>query len=301
MADNKTVVAKEETDSTIAWDELSSKLEHACQKLWAEDKVSAIPVQAIANEIKIGFRHAEQIIASLRQTMQEQAELIRRDYEAQYVNKLAASDMQLKSANGRRSELEEELAKSKAHIQTLLADVAKKEEENAAFQEKYLKIEAQKDSARAKQMEDFIAELEAKDREREAFWKQRHEVMETEVKQRQQSLEKRHSDLVAEMQQRTDEALKLYQQKEAKLAELRKQFMAEFQTREAYLHEQQEHVQKQSEALVTRLNSLEQEYGKKRAELDKLKRDLQEEISELTRHYTGRVEKAKTRNEAAAG
>ncbi len=274
-----------EKNGTIHLDDLWQKLDAACQKLWQEDKVAAIPMQAVADEVKIGFRHAEQLLTSLRRNAEEQATLLSEEFQGRYEGKITSLERQLAAAQAKIAQLEQDGAKAAKHVESLLGQIETKEQENTEFREKYLKVEIQRDSERAKQLESFIAELEAKERERENHWKQRHEALESDVKRRQEHNEAEYRRLLDEIKQRAQEMEDSYAKKEAVLRDLQRQVHAELQSKEVRLKDHEADLKAQSEALAAHAQELERAYGQKRAELDKLKVDLRAEIAELAKQY----------------
>jgi len=275
-------------NGTVHLDELWQKLDAACQKLWQEDKVAAIPLQAVADEVKIGFRHTEQVLTSLKRNAAEQANLLAEEFKARYENKIGALERHLAGAQARIAQLEQEAQKSAAHIESLLSQVELKEKENTEFRERYLKVELQRDSERAKQLEEFVAELEAKERQREAHWKQRHESLEGDVKRRQEQLETEYHRLLDELKKRAMDMEDGYVKKEDVLRDLQRQLQSELQSKETRLKDQEIALKAQSETLAAHAHELEQAYAQKRAELDKLKVDLRAEIAELAKQYRSR-------------
>ena len=251
-------------DYEINLDAVCEKLEIVCRKVWDEDRVSAVALQAASNEIIAGLGRAKEIISSLRQELQTQESVIKHGCET----RTAALEEELDIAKARTAAVEEELHKARAKIEALIKDLETKEEGNALFQEKYLKLEARKDSERADHMEKFIEEEDVKEREREAFWKQRQQTLENDLKKHESEFEKKRRDLLEEMQHSAEETRKLHLLKETELMDAQKQLQAEFQSREAALLEQ------------------EREYARKYEELEKLKQNLRAEIAELTRQHT---------------
>ena len=250
-------------DYDINLDALCEKLETVCRKVWDDDRVSAVPLQAVSNELIAGIRRAEEIIASLRQDLQSQRPAITREFE----EKLALLQEKIEHADARTASVNDELRKVRAKIDALRKDLEAKEDELSLFQEKYLKLEVQKDSARTDHMEKFIEEQDIKERERENFWKQRHLALEKDLKTHEADFENRRRSLMEELQSSAEEARKLNLRKEAELAETQKQLQAEFHTRGKALQER------------------ELEYARKYEELEKLKQNLRAEIAELTRQY----------------
>ena len=250
-------------DYEVNLDALCGKLEGVCRKVWDEDRLSAVALQAVSNEIVAELRTAKEVITHLRQELQTQEAAVRRECETR-TDVMAET---LNIAKTRAAAVEEELRKARAQIESIRKDLETREEENALFQEKHLKLEAQRDSERAAHMEEFIAEMETKEQEREAFWKQRHQVLENDLKAQQEELRKQHNNRLKELEGSAEEARKLEHQKETQREQTQKQLQSDLQRREELLRGQ------------------ELENVKRFAELEKLKHDLRAEISELTRQY----------------
>ncbi len=250
-------------DYDINLDAVCEKLETVTRKVWDEDRVSAVALQAVSNEIIAGLRRAEEIVSSLHQELQNRESVLNREWEA----KASALEEKTDAALAKALALEDELFKAKAKIASLMRDLEAKEEENGLFQEKCLKAEAQKTAERAAHMEKFIEEQGEKEKEREEFWKQRHQALESDFKRREQEFEKRQRDLLEEMQRSAEDTRKLQLQKEMELMDAQKQLQAEFQVREKAQREK------------------EREYARKYEELEKLKQNMRAEIAELTRQH----------------
>lgn len=246
------------------------KLEAVCRKVWDEDRVSAVALQAVSNELTEGWRRAEECIAALRQELQTRESVIAHECEL----KLGAMQKTLEAAKASAASGEEALQNAKARIETLRGDLEKKNEENAAAKERYLTLEAQKDSERSARMEKFIEEEDAKERERENFWQKCHQTLNTDLKKHESEFEKQRRELLEELQRTAEETRKLYLQKELELMEAQKQLQAEFQAREANMHKR------------------EHEYALKYEELEKLKHNLRSEIADLTRQYQPKAKDA---------
>lgn len=255
-----------EKDHIFDPDAVLRKLEGVCGKLWDEDRVSAVALQGVTNEITAGFRRAGEMIVSLQRELQAKESAVRGEFEA----KLEAAEGKLAAALARTAGVEEEWSRAKAKIEALLKELEGKEEENAGFQEKHLRIEAQKDSERAAHMEKFLAEETARERERELFWEQRSQELEAELKRREGELEVRRREHVEEARRSAEEAGKLLSRKEEQLAERRRQLEDEFHGLEAALLERGK------------------EYAKKCEDMETLKKNLRAEIIELTREYPRR-------------
>jgi chromosome segregation ATPase len=273
------------TNGDVDLNELWGRLESACQKLWQEDKVAAIPLQAVADEVRIAFRHVEQLMGSMKRTVDEQQSLIAHEFQARYDAKVSMLERQLAESQARVKDLEKEQAKSKAHVDALMSDIEVKEKENTEFREKYLKIELQRDSERAKQLESFLEELNVKEREREAHWKQRSATLEDDIKLRQRHLDEEYRRPLEDLQQRAAEMEDSYTKKEVALKELQRQLLTEFQLKDAKLKDTEASLKVQSESLASHAQELDRSYGQKRAELERLKQDMRAEIAELARHY----------------
>lgn len=252
-----------EKDPIFDPDEIFKKLEAVCRKLWDEDRVSAVALQAVSNEVTSGFSRAGEIIASLHHELQVKESVLRNEYDM----KLREAGEKLAAALARTAGVEEEWCRAKLKVNALLKELEAKEEENSGFQEKHLRIEAQKDSERAAHMEKFIEEENAREHERELFWEQRNRELEAEFKRLEHELQTRYREALEEARRSAEETGKLLSQKEAKLLEARKQMEEEYRVREAALSERGK------------------DYAKKCEEMEALKRNLRAEIGELTREY----------------
>ena len=279
----------EKVNERVHLNELWERLDSACRKLWQEDRVSAIPLQAVAEEIKAEFRGTEQLLESMKKALQDQKKLISQDYELQYGDRIVSLEKELQHYKSHSAALEEQLAKEKSHVESLLKDVESKEEENVQFREKYLKIEAERDAVRAKKMEEFHREMETKADDIERMWEERKKALESESKHRKDEPEKKYQALLEAVRLRAEETETQYLQKEAKLLEAQKQIQAELQARDERLHAVEEALRKQTDAANARAAELEREYAQKRTELDGLKQRMQAEMGEVLKRYQAKT------------
>lgn len=256
-----------EKDYDINFDELWKKLEDVCQKVWDDDKASAVMLQAVINEVEIGFKQAKELIVILRHELKMKDSASESEYNA----KLITMEEKLNMSETRKNFFENEYEKVKEKNESLMNDLVIKEEENANFHEQYLKLGTEKDFEQSDHMEEFIKTTMEKDKKRQKFWEGRQNDLEINFKSREDELEKKYREMNSEISKSNAQAQGLYLQKEADLMEARKQFQLEFQNRE------------------TEMLKREQDYEQKYEELEKLKKDLRKEIAELTSQYEART------------
>ncbi|MFA6434202.1 MAG: hypothetical protein WCW52_05855 [Elusimicrobiales bacterium] len=299
---------------------LTFKLDSVCRKFWDEDRSAAVPLEAVAGEIKIAVGRAEQVMAELGRVAQlcesstraldsemrkekVRADTLQEELKAamsriEKISAEAAADheaaaragamaarleQELKLGKEGAAALQEELKAGKAYTEKILREAAGLKEEIVALKDEHLKAEARKDAERAKKMEDLISSLSEKKRELEAAWARRHSALEAEQKESRTGFEKMHKALLEEMRVNAAGAEKAYSQKEAKLIEFNRRLIEEFQDREGKVRALEEDLRAKAFTLDEASAELGREFERKRAELEGLKNKILAEISELVK------------------
>lgn len=236
--------------------ELWSRLDAAVRKLWQEDRVSAIPVQAAVEELKVEWERLEQLLESLKHSNQAMHQAMLKQFEQEYRNRLGDMEEQLRLATSRVTGLEESLGKERSRVAALLEQIERQEAESTRFKQEGLRAEADREAARTRFIEEFQRDLEAKSERMERSWTERLRSLEADFRARRDELESAYS--------RANEDL---------------------QAREARCYNQEIQIKQQADELSRRASALEKEYMSKRAEIETLKARMQAEITELIRSY----------------
>jgi chromosome segregation ATPase len=236
-------------DSLVsAW----TRLEAVGRRLWDENSVCAVEVQALIEEFKgevhridTHLRNIEDVRSHDRQEHAEDLADLRRQYELELAG--------VKS----RLELSEQAVHSKdTRIAELMKTIAQKEEENLDFHSQIMRIAATNDETKAKKMEAFYQELLKKENSLSDSWTQRHKTLESEHEHLQALLAARQAELDAWENRRLNE---------------------------------EESIKKRSTDVEIKSQQLAQEYRKKQQEIEDLKASLQRSITELVRQYQSRL------------
>lgn len=268
---------------------LSGRLDEACRKLWDEDHVAAVPLQALADEIKALLPAPAKAISELGAASEERegrmlelaerlkaaegrlAECLARAEAGHAVVRL---EQELKLEKERTAVLRGELKTAKEHAEAALLETAAKEEELTNFKERHLRADAQKDSERAQKNADLLAGIEEKERELEASWTRRHKTLEAEQKEHQANFEKRHREILEALRDNSAGLEKTYAQKEARLLELNKRLIEEFQDREGKTRAVEEELRARTAMLAAAEAALARDFEEKQAELEAVKNKI---------------------------
>ncbi|MBI4679097.1 MAG: hypothetical protein HY748_16085 [Elusimicrobia bacterium] len=154
-------------------DRLYQHLDLVCQRMWKEDRASAVEVQAVAEEAKSELRHLERLAQTIEHRLMEESRAVRDEAQRLYDTKVSQLERQLSETTALNVVLQNSLANERQRFDTAFRELEGKEGDIAQFKEKYLKAEAQRDEARAKMMEDFTAEYDAKSKQLESHWAER--------------------------------------------------------------------------------------------------------------------------------
>ena len=177
-------------------EEILGRLDSCCQKLWDEDRTSAVQVQVAIEEAKLELKRLERLALSLEEQIPEERRLGRVEVERRFQERVAELEVRLKQADEISSGLKEALAQERARVEKLFSENQTREEELNRFKEKELKAEVDRDAARAKKMEQFAGNIEAHSADLEKLWSERQQHLEGDFKKRNTDLEKRYETLL---------------------------------------------------------------------------------------------------------
>lgn len=233
---------------TEAWE----RLEAVCRKLWEENSVNAVEVQAVVEEFKAEVHRVD----AHRANADEMRSLDLRDYDERVAALRQNYEIELTGLK-KRLELQDGMLHEKdMRIEELLKTLARKEEENLNAHAQALRMSASSDEAKAKKMEEFYQEMIKKDAAQADVWQQRHLTLEAESEHRQKIFAERQNELDAWEKRRISE---------------------------------EESLKKRNTDLELRSQELSQEYRKKQQEIEELKASLQKSVTELVRQYQSRL------------
>ncbi len=268
-------------------EDLLARLDAACQRLWDEDRTSAISVSAVAEEAKLELRRLEQAVKSLEEQVPEERRLGRMETETIYHEKVRELEARLRQTEEIGAGLKDSLAHERQRVEKLFRENESREEEVAQFKEKALKAEAERDATRSKKMGELAGDLEARSAELERLWTQRHDQLEEDHKRRREEMEKKHESFLKDLDSRVQHA-------EAGLREREESFRTQHASSEVALRERDKRVgdletrlHQQAEAIVARAAELEKDYGRKRDELESIKTKMREQVAQAVRLYHG--------------
>lgn len=274
------------------WDRLNS----TCRSLWNEDSPSAVNLQAIVEEFKGEVHRVTQLVHAMRESLSEQKTKLQSEFQAVYSDKIRTYELQLANASSRIAALDETLLKEREKVESLLKDLLHKDEENAAFHEKFLRIESEHDEERTRKMEAFYLDLQKKGGEMEVSWAARRGDLENEFKQRTLDLQKKHDALFEEIKKRASTLEGEYSRRERELTESQETLTKQMSSWESNRTAQEQSLIKRDQELKLQGEALASEYRKKQKDLEDLKEKMQREIGQLVQFY-----QSKTRSESGAG
>lgn len=185
-----------DTDSgNIRLVEKWERLETVCHGLWAESSPSAVGVQVLIEEFKEETRRAGRLLVSYRKMLEEQRQVIAKEYTDIVSDKIGGLELQLSRDAERIAALNETLSKKEATIQGLLTQLAAAKAESVDFHDKFLMTASENDEILAKRMAAFHEELVNKAAELEAVWEDRRKTLEIGDKHRVEALNQKQMDL----------------------------------------------------------------------------------------------------------
>lgn len=264
---------------------LADRLDHASKRLWNEDRISAVEVQVVVEEAKAELKRLEKLTQSHSAQLLEARRLGREEAEGANKARLTDLESRLHQAQQLNASLKDSLAQERSRVERQFQELEAREQEITQFREKYLKAETERDSVRAKKMEEFARETEAKASEMESLWAQRHHQLEADHRKRREDLERNYEDLLKNLEVKTSEVEAQYHHRESALAESRKKLETTLRDREARCAALETALHKQGSVLTERAAELEEDYTRKRAELTSLKEGMQQEIAALIQRY----------------
>ncbi len=266
---------------------MAFRLDSASRKLWDEDKAAAVPVEAVAVELKTAIDRVEKAFAEFNRAVKGGAEAAARAEEArdsavraleselklertkaatlQEELRVAAAGFErdMKAVNGRCDVMKEEVHSLTARLETALREAAQLEDQLVAAKEAHLKAEAQKDADRSRRMDELVAGMGEKERALEEAWSRRHK-----------ELEDHHRAMVEELRAGAERMEKVYAQKEARLMELNKRLIDEFQDREGRARAMEEDLRAHTALAASASAELQREYERLRAGLEEERKKI---------------------------
>ncbi len=228
------------------------RLEALCRRLWDDNSAAAVEAQAVFEEFKGEVHRVDTMLTNLDEMRAHD----RNEHDEDLAGMRRHYEMEIAGLKKRSELLEKGVAERDARIDGLLQTIARKEEENLEFHSQVLRMSATTDEARAKKMEEFYTELVKKETGMEATWTQRHKALEEEHAHLQQIIAVRQTELEAWDKRRVSE---------------------------------EDALKRRSTDVELKSQQLAQEYRKKQAEIEDLKKSLQASITDLVRQYQSRL------------
>lgn len=257
-------------DLTGVWDRMGD----VCKKLWSEDRVSAVSLQALLEEFKGEVERAQQTLVTYQRTLQETRKTISLEITAEYKNQLSLLQTQLAAAREDAASVSKALQAEKDHSSQLAAALETQEAKNLEFKDRFLKTEMERDVVRGRKMEEFYQEVLVKSKDLESSWEQKHRELETKYLTQEEDLRKKNVEHLEGVRKLALDLERTYSQKEAELGASYERLRGEMESRESKCLKLEEDLRSREEGLNAR-----------RRELDDLKLKLQQEISAVVRGY----------------
>lgn len=257
-------------DLTGVWDRMGD----VCRKLWAEDRVSAVTLQALLEEFKGEVERAQQTLVTYQKTLVETRKTVSQQIAAEYKGQIAHLESALAAAREEAAASAKSQQAEKEHGAQLASALEIQEAKNLEFKDRFLKTEMERDVVRGRKMEEFYQEVLAKSKDLEASWEQKHRELESKYIAQEEELRKKNVEHLEGIRKLALDLEKTYSQKEADLGASYERLRQEMEGREAKCLKMEEDLRKQEDGLTAR-----------RRELDELKLRLQQEISAVVQGY----------------
>lgn len=177
--------------------EIWNRLDALCLRLWHEDRIAAVGLQAVIEEYKGEIARAEQMLSGLQKALGEQRQTLESSFNQQYqsektqwTERHAALERQVKS-------LEDSLAQERARSEDFRKKLETTERAYSEFKETALKKEAELDTSHSAHLRGLLDEME----KREA----RMAEGETDLRRKANTLEDRIRELETAYQKKNQE------------------------------------------------------------------------------------------------
>lgn len=273
------------TNEGVHLGDMWDRLDAICQDLWKEDRVGAVPLQAVLEEFRGMVVKADQLIISYQKALHDTRRSISSEMDDTYQERLKHLELRVDQLKHEKTDLEDILSKERAREESLTKKLNYMETENIEFKEKFLQAEMDRDAVRAKKMEELFAELVKKEETLETSWQERHAELEAEHLRKGEELRKKNSEHLEGVRRVAQEMEKAYAQSEAEHTTAHEKVRQEMDSRESRCLKWEADLRKKDEASSGVARELENEYQKKRRELDKLKAGMQEQVSAMVKQY----------------
>ena len=188
--------------------EVWSKLDGICNKLWKEDSQCAVGLQALVEEFRTEVDRAEKAIESLRSSLGLQRKTVEQEVYAVYEARVAALCAQLADARRTVQNLGESLTRERGKNAELQKAFEARGAEVAELDENHLKVETERNLQYAEKARMLRSELKEKELRLEAEWEKRRHQFETECEARLAQARQIHAGEIQALKTRMQELYK---------------------------------------------------------------------------------------------
>ncbi|MBI5243721.1 MAG: hypothetical protein HY922_08575 [Elusimicrobia bacterium] len=312
------------TDKALHLNQVWTKLDELCVKLWKEDRPSAVGLQVLVEEFRAEVDRAEKTLAAFKELLSIQRRAVEREIHADFEARLAALSQELEDAKRNVRIAEESLARERKRTETLEKDniesradfqgrlalmhqdfelaqaralglerkaaafeksLEAKDAEVAALKEAHAKTESDRSVRHIEKLHAYLKELEEKARCMEDGWTEHRRKLEAERQAWALEARKSYEEQAQALSDRVSALHKETLQRENTLTSAQEALGKELEAKEARLLAQEGELQRQAQELDKYRQDLDIEWQAKRWELDEIKRKLQEEVRNVIREY----------------
>ncbi|MBI4369340.1 MAG: hypothetical protein HY547_03815 [Elusimicrobia bacterium] len=320
--ESERVIGSDGVKLTEVW----GRLDSLCHKLWEEDRVAAVGLQALIEEFRGEITRAEQMMTSYKKAISEQRQTLEQVLSSRHQQEMSKMQDIINGANKDVAALKETLKFEEAKLRESLKReelkngelrgvIDTKEKELDHLKDEMLKRETEMDARHASKMRELYDELQKKEATTESFWSKQRQQWDAEHQERLASLEQKEKTLaerskflekdyqskIGDLQKKYEgllDNLKVratnleheYNQRETELLAAYNQLKNDLETKESSLLKERDSVAQKDREISDRRHRLEEEYRRKQMELDTLKDTLKSEVNKIVREYRAKQE-----------
>jgi len=195
-------------DGTPRLNEVWSRLDGICNKLWREDRQCAVGLQALVEEFRAEVDRAEKTVESLRSSLAIQRKTVEQEVCGAFEGRVAALCEQLADLRRAAQNMEEALARERGRNAELRKAVDAKAAEIAELNESHLKAEAERHLQYAEKARLLRGEVKEMELRLETEWEKRRQQLDAECAARLAQARQIHAGEIQALKTRVREIYK---------------------------------------------------------------------------------------------
>ena len=270
--------------------EIWGRFEVVARKLWIENSSAAVGLQSLIEEFHAEIARVEETLLSYRRNYLEQKEIIEKTYFAETTAKLESA---LGKARDRIAAQEGELALKTSKIKDLESFIAVKEEDLSRAHDRHIKSTIENSEQFNQKIETLYQEVMAKESALLPLWGRRLKELEDQYRARAEELEHKNEVMLAEYKQREAGLEKNYQEKLAELRASQQKALDDITNWSSRKLKEEQDLLHRTQGLELKTQELEHEIKKKQLELETLKENLRQEVTQVVKRYQASENPAK--------